>query len=396
MNSSEIRKLITLIEGKMDLKKEVINAIQTTTDDELLQKILTALQSGNIDKKVAEVLSQNTDAKQFMSQIANTILEVVAPIEVKEEFLNKYNKGIINPKTLLDGNEHSFLELCQGDYFATEVFKVLCTKLTSQGVGPGEVALAVMSPDISWSGRAVGGGDIQVGNKAVEVKTSVSSGGRWINPRKARMDMAGIEKEITNGLNLVAKKKGLTPDQVPQLPARVNPTYWVNELRPVLAQDPAVLKQVTKKMADGIFNQTDNSAYQNALISGTPEEIKNALLKVGFENYKAYSKFDGILMMDVNSESSQYFPTYESMAGRIKSDVPYLYGPEGEALPKVRLVPLAGGETVGDVGDTAAAGAPAKAAPAPEKIIQPVKGLSARAGGLEQPGKGISAPRSRR
>jgi hypothetical protein len=392
MNSTEIRKLITLIEEKMDLKKEVINAIQTTTDDELLQKILTALQSGNIDKKVAEVLSQNTDAKQFMNQIANTVLEVVAPIEVKEEFLDKYNKGIINPKTLLDGNEHSFLELCQGDYFATEVFKILCTKLTSQGVGPGEVALAVMSPDISWSGRAVGGGDIQVGNKAVEVKTSVSSGGRWINPRKARMDMIGIERAINDGLAFVAKKSGTPAESLPKLPDRLNPSYWVNELRPVLAQDPKILKEVTKTMANGLFNQTNNSAYQNALISGTPEEIKNALLEVGFNNYKAYSKFDGILMMDVNSESSQYFPTYESMAGKIKVDSVYLYSPEGEAMPKVRLTSTSGP----DIGAKPGAKAPKTAAPAPEKTIKPVTGLSARAGGVEAPQKGVSAPRARR
>ena len=102
-------------------------------------------------------------------------------------------------------------------------------------------------------------------------------------------------------------------------------------------------------------------------------------------------------MMDVGSESSQYFPTFESMAGRIKSDVPYLYGPEGEALPKVRLIPMSGGETTGGEGGSEEPAVPAKAAtPEPKKTIQPVKGLSARAGGVEQPSKGISAPRSRR
>lgn len=339
MNSSEIRKLINIVEDKAGLKRAVIAAIQSTTDDNLLQKVLATLQAGNIDERIAAVIGQDADAKPFVRRIANVIVDTVAPLEVKEQFLAKYPSGIINPKMLLDGNEHSFLELCGGDYFATEVFTILCTQLSSQGVGPGEVALAVMSPAISWSGRAVGGGDIQVGNKAVEVKTSVSSGGRWINPRKAKMDMSGIQRAILDGLQYIAKKTGEPPESMPQLPDRLNPDYWVSQIRPILAQEPKVLQDVASLMADGLFNQTNNTIYRDALISGNPVQIKDAIIEVGYNNYKTYSKFDGILMMDVPSESSQYFPDYASMAGKINSGVPYLYGPETEGMPKIRLLP---------------------------------------------------------
>lgn len=336
---TEFRKLINLVESKMDLKKEIISTVNSIDDDDLLHNVLDTLKSGNIDKKIASVLAHNADTKQFAKQIAQTIINVEAPIEVKETFLAKYPSGIIDPQMLLDGKTHTFLELCGGDYFAAEVFSILCTQLTAQGVGPGEVALAAFSPDISWSGRAIGGGDIQVGNKAIEVKTSVTSGGRWINARKAKIDMAGVALAIQKGETEVQEKHfDVKEPKASPLPDRLTPEAWCKDVRPKLEPMPAVLNRVAKKIADAVFKSTNNHEYSQALINGDADAIKKALLRVGYENYKSYSKFDGILMMDVSSETSQYFDDFDSMEGRIKSSMPYVYGPESEAMPKVELI----------------------------------------------------------
>lgn len=328
-----MRELLKIFENP-DLKSQALNAIKDTDDESLLQKVIDLLKAGNIEERIETIISKDADAKRFLQQIANIIVKIKSPIEEKDKFLEEFPNGIVNTTKLLDGSGHSFSDIV-GSGFNVELFKALTVSLVSQGVGPGEVALAVLSPDISWSGRAAGGGDIQVGDKAVEVKTTVSSGGRWINTRKANMNMSGIERAIVNA---IIKSTGRNPEE--PIPARLSPALWVNNIRPVI--DEKLLEATTKVMADGLFNHTDNSEYQQALISGTVADIREAILNVGYENYKAYSNFDGILMMDVRSESVQYFRDYSSMKGLVKVDTTYIYAPESEAMPKVSLMAVGG------------------------------------------------------
>lgn len=332
-----MRDLLKLFEDP-DLKSQAVAAVRSTDDERLLQKVIDTLKAGNIEERIENIISKDADAKRFVQQIADIIVKIKAPVDEKNKFLEDYPKGIVDVSKLLDGNGHSFADIV-GPGFNVELFKALSTALVSQGVGPGEVALAVLSPKISWSGRASGGGDIQVGDQAVEVKTSVASGGRWINARKATMDMTGIEKAIVDAITKSTGKKPEGP-----IPARLSPAVWVNNIRPLI--DAKLLKTTAKAIADGLFNHTDNTEYQQALISGSADDIREAILNVGYENYKAYSNFDGILLMDVRSESTQYFRDYPSMSGLIKVDTTYIYAPESEAMPKVSLLPQgAGGST---------------------------------------------------
>ena len=363
-----MREFINILEaaGKADIKKDVIDLVKSTTDEEVLQRVLKTLKAGNIEARVAKVLAQDVDASKFTEKIAQVIASIDAPIEEKNAFLEQFPEGVIEISKLTDGNPHTFSDCLGGAGFNVELFKILSTTLVSQGVGPGEVALAVMHPQIKWSGRAVGGGDVQIGKKAVEVKTTVASGGRWINARKATMDMAGIEQSIVDADLTI--NKTINKQKNPQpigLPARLGVKQWVDQIRPSLQLEPKVLKACAKKMADGLFNHTDNSAYQTALIKGNAYEIAQAILQVGFDNYKAYSNFDGILLMDMKTESLQYFTEYSQMIGRIKYDTPYLYAPESEAMPKVTILPHdVGASDAGQAGDVApVAGKKAPAAP---------------------------------
>lgn len=339
---SEIRKLINIVTEAPDpLKKEIINTVKGIDDETLLYKVLNTLKAGNIEERIASIIGHDADAKGFLDRITEIIVKIPAPIEEKNAFLEQYSKGIINTKLLLGGGASNFLQLVNGNNFAKELFKILSTNLVSQGVGPGEVALAVLSPEIKWSGRAVGGGDVQIGKQAVEVKTSVSKGGRWINARKATMNMAGIEQAIVDAeIETLKKVHGQKNPQPMALPDRLNPSFWVNTIRPRI--DPTILKTCVKQMANGLFNHVDNSRYQTALLSGDAFEIKEAILAVGFDNYKAYSHFDGILLMDIGIETAQYFKDYASMADSISAGTAYIYAPESEGMPQVVLSPVEG------------------------------------------------------
>jgi hypothetical protein len=481
---TNLRKLIDIFEDQ-DLKNQVINAVNNTEDTTVLQKVLKTLKGGDIEKRIAHILGKDVDAKKFLDTIAEIIVKIDAPIEEKDQFLANYPKGIVNTSLLLDGGQHSFSDIV-GPGFNTELFKILTTALSSQGVGPGEVALSVLSPDIKWSGRSAGGGDVQIGNQAVEVKTSVKKGGRWVNARKAKTNMVGIKDSIEKALIETQKKSGMTKgaevetmpvnkyiakeldnllklcqDQVdditdrsrggygnkkssgledaifeisglsdgfhssmaegvaelqelnsglprigswiirnlkkvgnridlpqlikqetskksgtdspvPNLQERLGLTEWVNSIRPNI--DPALLADTTKKMADGLFNHVDNSKYQQALASGNPADIKEAIMEVGFDNYKKYSGFDGLLMMNLQSEVAQYFKDYASMRGHIQVSTPYIYAPaESEAMPQVNLLDtMSGGNDAGEVAPAAAPVADVPMAQQPEPTAGPV------------------------
>jgi hypothetical protein len=321
----ELINIIDLVEAKEEdigpIKKTIVSMVKTVDEKSVLKKVLQILQAGNLDERVENVVKTDADAKVFIRQITSAILGIDAPIEEKDKFLNNYTKGIINVSKLLDGSAHTFAELV-GEGFPEELFTQLSVSLTSQGVGPGEVALAVFSPKIKWSGRAPGGGDIVVDGKNVEVKTSIKAGGRWINARKANMNMPAIKDAIATSTSM-------------EVPDRLGLNAWVNTFRPAI--NKRTLPKVCKIIGKGLFTAVETSAFEETLATGDAKQIQDEMLQTGFENYKKLSGFDGMLMMDVGSKTAQYFNSYDDMAGSIKVDSAYLYGPEGEAMPKVSL-----------------------------------------------------------
>lgn len=376
-----IDKIDQLLEATVpELRRDIVATVKQSNDERLLSKVLDTLKAGNIEERIDTALARDPDAQRFLQQIAELIIKIPAPIEEKDQFLKRYPGGILDVKKMLSGRAHKFSDLV-GAGFPSQLMKLMSTELVSQGVGPGEVALSVLSPSISWSGRAAGGGDIMVGRQAVEVKTSVASGGRWINARKATMDMPKVKRAITAGIEATARDEKKSRVEIPAIPARTSVNYWVDTLRPLISKKH--LPAVTQEMADGMFNHADNSKYRRALATGTAEDITDALLDVGYENYKAYSGFDGMLLMDVPSESVQYFRDYPSMRGKIKNETPYVYGPEAEAMPKVALLDPEAENRQGSKKSAAAAApaaAPAAKKPAAAAAKKPAAGSAAALG----------------
>ena len=388
---TDLRKLIDIFEDPA-LKKEIIDAIKKTDDTQLLQKILNTLTVGDLPIRLREILRKDADASKFAEAIAKVIMHMDNSNSDKMAFLENYNKGFINTALLLDGEQHNYREFINSP-LALDLFKILSTQLVSQGVGPCEVAFAVLSPDIRWSGRAGGGGNIQVNKVAVEVKARVASGGRWINTRKATMDMAGVRRDIEDAW---VKSKNTEPLEMPD---RTNIAYFIQNIRPKI--DPKIMPKLAKQMADGLFNHVNNTEYSSALVDGDLAKIQDALLNVGFENYKAYSDFDGILLVDVPSETAQYFRSYGEMRGQARAAQGYVYGPETEAMPQVVLIPKGG---VGTPTGRQAAKAAKDSAPKPAPVAEP-KSVTGEPVSIRPPGtpelgtakpRDISAPRARR
>lgn len=304
-----------------DTKQNIVNLVENTHDGLVLLQVLKTLELGNIDYRIQTAVRTNPTAHAFCKQISNIIISSDATVVEKDEFLNKFSTGILDVKKLIDGTPHLFGELV-GPGFSTEVFAELSTTLVSQGVGPGEIALAVLSPHVQWCGRSAGSGDIIIDGKNIEVKTSVKSGGRWINARKAKMNLSAIKDAIERSTNLT-------------VPARLGIPNWVNTFRPAI--QTSELNNICSVIGRGLFSAVDTTAFERTLMIGTVDAIIDEMLRTGYENYKTLSGFDGMLMIDMKSQTAQYFSSYNEMRGNIKIDSAYLYGPESETMPKVSL-----------------------------------------------------------
>jgi hypothetical protein len=70
--------------------------------------------------------------------------------------------------------------------------------------------------------------------------------------------------------------------------------------------------------------------------------LKISNSKKGYNNYKKYSAFAGMLLMDIPTEQMQYFLEYADMQGSISVGTTYIFAPESEMMPQVVLAPGSG------------------------------------------------------
>jgi hypothetical protein len=68
------------------LKSQIISQVKKTDDSELLQKIYTALNKGNLTDRIGLVLDRDTDTKGYVDQLTNLIIDVPGTYQEKEAF----------------------------------------------------------------------------------------------------------------------------------------------------------------------------------------------------------------------------------------------------------------------------------------------------------------------
>lgn len=311
---------LTEAEDPKALQKDIISTVRQTTDTNLLQRVLDTLTSSGLEDRLVEVLSSDVDAKKYIEQIANIVTKTEGTTEEKNNFVENYKKGFIDTSKMLDGKAHALSDIIK-DAFALKVFLKLAA-IKEQGVGPGEIALGVLSPDIKWVGQKGGGGDIIVDGTKVEVKGRLIKGGRWFDARKAKRD----ENEIYRNF----EKIGI------QLGNILNVNNWIN-----LRNDPKVtphVKSLASVIAKSNFKYVNTDNLVKALISGDKKAIDAAYLEAGYNNYKHYSGFDGLMLLDVGGGNAlQYFKEFSEMRGKISYGTIYMYGPSTDAMPQVVL-----------------------------------------------------------
>lgn len=123
----------------------------------------------------------------FLKKYAEVISEVPSSTEEKFAFIGSLGKkSYINEKRLMTPGKSSWDDWLQGNDFIKKLFDHAFgdPRLTTDNKGPGEAALAILSPNIKLS---VGGsGDIEVNGTPVEVKAAAgtSTGAGRLTPTK--------------------------------------------------------------------------------------------------------------------------------------------------------------------------------------------------------------------
>ena len=293
-----------ITQAKADVLKS-INALDPNDEKgaELIDRIFRALNNEDISGKINKAFlppmadeRMSDDAKiQHIAKVAKLISAVDSDFAGLNRFLDSLEKGTALNVDALKNTVTTFNELCNGDNITVKIFNALMGY--GAGVkrkGPGEFALAMMSPNIRL---ADGQGDLEIaGLGHVELKTETTSGG-------GRMGMGGPTSESQQ--RVLEKYKEQAPELIADLQGRKSITLrplmqvlnqylpitqqGAKELRIALCKDMFALtfgEQFGAEMAKGFGQQDATQAQMN-------------FIKHNFEWYKAKDNFETFLIMNV-------------------------------------------------------------------------------------------------
>lgn len=282
------------------LKTAVINQVKKTDDEQLLDKVYTVLNKTNLQSRIQDVIKSETDVKKYSAIIAEAIINTPGTYKEKYDFIDGYPNGYVDVDKLISGKLVKFDELITGNNFTKKVFDELFA-FRPGSAGPGEFALAALSPRIKMRSK----GDLYIDNKYIEVKASAgetvsSGGGRLGEP--GLLNPSGV-KEI---IEKYTKKKVVNDVYIHQLPA----------LLKAHIKDGQAIKAAATEIIKTIFGYTDKNLI-NAIVSGS--NVQEKYVAANWEKYKEESGWEGLLVINRAAQSLRYFTSPDQLANNIYS-----------------------------------------------------------------------------
>lgn len=308
MKIHDILNNLTENSAASDLKKNIINQVKKTDDQELLDKIYTVLNKSNLVDRIAGTLERETDTSGYVTDLTQLIIDTPGSYDEKYKFIEGFPDGYVNVQLMLSGERVRFKDLITGGKFVQAVFEKLKSITFGSAKGPGEFALAVLSPHIKITGK----GDLNIGKMTVEVKANTGkSGGRLGTPGSLHYE--SIPVIISKNLKIpMSTLEGIS----------MNLESFMN----LLAQVPVPLR---KKTASAVFNYifggvTDTSKLVSAIVNGDIAEVRAQYVKNNYEHYQKETNFDGIMLINFVAGELKYYVDPEAMTQDILSPNVYL------------------------------------------------------------------------
>lgn len=273
------------------LKDKVIAGVKKTTDADVLEKIYTTLESTNLQQRIRRAVRSDGEARNYVDQIVQIILDTPGSVEEKSNFANAFPKGYVDIDLMLSGERVYFEDLIKSDAegvsneFARKVFNSL-KSLPAKEKGPGEFSLAVLSPRID----IFGAGDLKIDNKIIEVK---SSGGR--------LGSTGFLNHA-DAPGIIEKYLPITPGETLGLRAFNN---LANQL------DTEQRRNLANELFPSLFKphpQVDLEPLISSLEKG--QDITQEYILAAYRAYVGpvgKEKFTGVLLINFETEELKYF-----------------------------------------------------------------------------------------
>lgn len=295
------------------LRQDVITQVQTTDDEMLLNRIFTVLNQTGLTDRISSTLTRDTDTKTYLNMLTQLIIQTEGTYEEKNAFVVGYPKGYINVPAMLSGNMVGFDELITGIpgtpiEFVKRVFYALAGSQNDKG--PGELALAVLSPLIAISGR----GDLKIGKMEVEVKAVAPTG-----KGGGRLGETG-GKDVAYEQNPAILMKYTGKDY-----SAVN--AHVSDIPKILAEieDPKQRLQCATDLFTYIFKGKLNIA-QMAQSAANGQSVIPQFFAANYEIYKQRHGFDSLMILDFRLGRLRNYTDPAVMINDIGMPNPYITG----------------------------------------------------------------------
>ena len=305
-----------------DLKTQIKDKIDIETDRVTLDRVYQALDRANIDEKLLSAISRDPDmkvgvVKKLKDYIIRIIMTTQGSTQDKKDFIAtlESGKGFIDTDKLLTKNQIVDVKslLLGNNDFANKVFMELLEMPIPQGVGPGEIPMALLSPKI----KIVGGskeapGDLQIGKKFVEVKAEKDG-------TPGRLSDDKVKINFSRSVDMI-RKAGITDKRIALYPGKL--AVKEGERVNVVGENSVVERFKAngidvKPLADTIANDLNAGRESKedkklekelslAIQENDPKEvmIQNTKLQLGM--YKSAKKFDGMLFLNVKNRDNVY------------------------------------------------------------------------------------------
>jgi len=260
--------------------------------------------------------------KDVLKEFVKALTTTDSDIDDLEEFLVNYGQyDYVNISTLKTANKRVSTEsILQGvgnvsEQFVKNLYALLFGIQTKSPTrGPGEIALALLSPKITFAPQ--GKGDLMIDGDAVEVKGQGGSKGGRLMDSAADFGTPDIEKVYATAPDLPIELK-VSLQQITGNP-NAKKTNLLDLAQKLEAHKPGLGKLMIEVMAKETYKYATEyfDVYFKNALAMDKDQFKNALGKMGFQNYMAIlekkagvdgegAQFDHVLLM--SPTASLYF-----------------------------------------------------------------------------------------
>jgi hypothetical protein len=378
------------------MKKEIVSQVEDTTDFNLLDRVYQVLSHSTNQEKIELAFGKSVNTgnlgptKVIIDDMMQQISSLAGTTMQKSDFVESLENGTaVNTDALLSKTS-SFAKIFSSKFAEDFFMSIANYGRGSKMKGPGEFALAIMSPDIALAEK----GDLIINGRHVEVKSALNKSG-------GRLGEVGANKEtILPVLSATAMQYAKTPAQQVAMKGflalhSVGIVPAVKRLHDIFDGDKTAIKAIIssaieltlgKKFADKIGTAATKDP------SGLMAEQE--YMRSNFEWYKERDGFDEILAIWFGGRKTFSFESGDELlqlraSGSFGSaGVSFIPTKPNEVFAQINF-------TVGGAASAAVTGGPVAAAPTGGTAKAPPEKISAASGGVKKDA-GVDMGRAKR